>query len=770
MHSINFNKLYIVSIIFSFVLVTYFLTISIKYPYVGASVRFNDTDKLEITVIEPNTWASKVGLEIGDVVTGINKLPANEHYPAVRYGMLEQVEELSIIRNGNQMSYKVKDSIISHQSLFLVVIPTITYILCLFCSYYIYKSNKKLNLQSALLLNFFLLMIALAYFSGTGSSRGDVVSRYLNLSCFLLVPVSYILFLYYYFKELGQKLFSEKFLYASFVIVALNIIAELSTETVDFSYAFFYIFVKNLNLASFAILFILTFVVKFVGLKKVKYSAQGYIVKVLIITNIIAFSPFVLLYILPYIFLNKHIFPPNILAAFLLLIPFSLVYQFLATKIYDIEFILGRVRYYALLAVLPTIVCVGIMLIIKENSPTFYPVKLSIFIYITMLVVFYIKEILDFRFRFKRFSEKYNYQDSIFKYTQSIRKASKLDQVISELKEVITDVLLVSRASYVEVNKDGAIVSVDIQMKGSDYLLYEKEIRKASHEIGKIVEVDRGFVINVGETDERSFVMVCLSMLNTPKLNRDEISWLKTLSFYTNISLENFLKIEELMSHLQKIKSEGSNPAWLTKVLFSIEEKQRSNLAKDLHDSVLQDLISLKRQCELALAELQAAPAVFTDQLQDMNSSMTNIIKTTRETCQELRPQLLYDLGLVKALQKLAAQYNETAPFDVRLNAGNFTKSIDIDTQLNLYRIVQELLTNAGKHSNAMHVLIMLVCIKDKIVLHYEDDGIGFDQNELYSNHQSMGLSGIAERVKALNGTHSIETSKGNGFKFVVEI
>ncbi|MDX8290263.1 sensor histidine kinase [Metabacillus indicus] len=442
----------------------------------------------------------------------------------------------------------------------------------------------------------------------------------------------------------------------------------------------------------------------------------------------------------------------------------------MATKIYDIEFILGRVRYYSLLAVLPTIVLVAITTLIKEDNPTFYPVKLSIFIYITMLVVFYIKEILDFRFRFKRFSEKYNYQDSIFKYTQSIRKASKLDQVISELKEVITDVLLVSRASYVEVNKDGDIVSVDIQMKGSDYLLYEKEIRKASHEIGKIVEVDRGFVINVGETDERSFVMVCLSMLNTPKLNRDEISWLKTLSFYTNISLENFLKIEELMSHLQKIKSEGSNPAWLTKVLFSIEEKQRSNLAKDLHDSVLQDLISLKRQCELALAELQAAPAVFTDQLQDMNSSMTNIIKTTRETCQELRPQLLYDLGLVKALQKLAAQYNETAPFDVRLNAGNFTKSIDIDTQLNLYRIVQELLTNAGKHSNAMHVLIMLVCIKDKIVLHYEDDGIGFDQNELYSNHQSMGLSGIAERVKALNGTHSIETSKGNGFKFVVEI
>ncbi|MGX1192308.1 two-component system sensor histidine kinase ComP [Metabacillus sp. SLBN-84] len=762
---LNLNRAYLLIVIFSFILTIYFAYINVKFPYTGATVR--DIEKqLVVTAVEPNTWSSQSHLIPGDIVTEVNGYDALDHFPATNYGVLEQVDEITIDRNGSEISFKVSDTIINNQSLFMLIIPLTLYVLCLFCSYFVFKSNKDLNLKSAYLLNLFLLTIAMAYFSASGSSRGDLLSRYINLSLFLLVPVLYLNFIYKYFQELGKKLFSRNFIIAGYIAVFVNILMEYILDTLLFAYNI----TKSLNLITFFVLIILTFVLKLYGLRQVRYSDQKYLVKVLIITNVIAFSPFVFLYILPYIFLNKYIFPPTILSSFLLLVPFSLVYQFMATKIYDIEFILGRVRYYSLLAVLPTIVLVAITTIIKENNPTFYPVKLSIFIYITMLVVFYIKEILDFRFRFKRFSEKYNYQDSIFKYTQSIRKASKLDQVISELKEVITDVLLVSRASYVEVNKDGDIVSVDIQMKGSDYLLYEKEIRKASHEIGKIVEVDRGFVINVGETDERSFVMVCLSMLNTPKLNRDEISWLKTLSFYTNISLENFLKIEELMSHLQKIKSEGSNPAWLTKVLFSIEEKQRSNLAKDLHDSVLQDLISLKRQCELALAELEAAPTVFTDQLQDMNSSMTNIIKTTRETCQELRPQLLYDLGLVKALQKLAAQYNETAPFDVRLNAGNFTKSIDIDTQLNLYRIVQELLTNAGKHSNAMHVLIMLVCIKDKIVLHYEDDGIGFDQNELYTNHQSMGLSGIAERVKALNGTHSIETSKGNGFKVVVEI
>ncbi|MDR0139979.1 histidine kinase [Metabacillus idriensis] len=767
----NLNKSYIIILSISVILAVYFSYINIKIPYVGANVQIDDKGRLEITAIEPKSWADNVGIRPGNIVTKINGEDPLNHYPSVNSGLLEQVDTLKLLTNNKEIEYVVSDSIFNYQNMFVVVVPLTIYLLCLFCSYFIHKTNKKLNLPSALILNLFLLTIAMAYLSGGSSARGDVMSRYFNLTLFLLTPVFYMHFIYQYFKELGKVLFSKKFVFTGYILVLLNLITETLRIITNESYPLsFYSVVKTINLSSFLVLFILTFVLKIYGLQKVKYSDQKYLVKVLIITNIIAFSPFLLLYTIPFIVFNKQIFPPTFLAAFLLLIPFSLVYQFLATKIYDIEFILGRVKYYALLAVIPTFMGVGVVLINKESSPTFYPIRLSIMIYILFVIVFYFKEILDFRFRFKRFSEKYNYQDSVFKYTQSIRKASKLDHVINELKQVITDVLLVSRANYVEVDKNGNIISVEIHMKGTDYLSYEKEITKASHEIGKIVEVDRGFVINVGETDDRSYVMICLSMLNTPKLNRDEISWLKTLSFYTNISLENFLKIEELMNHLQKIKSEGSNPAWLTKVLFSIEEKQRSNLAKDLHDSVLQDLISLKRQSELALAELEMAPTVFRDQLQDMNSSMTNIIKTTRETCQELRPQLLYDLGLVKALQKLAAQYNESAAFDVRLNTGNFTKTIDIDTQLNLYRIVQELLTNAGKHSNALHVLIMLVCIKDKIVLHYEDDGIGFDQSELYSNHQSMGLSGITERVKALNGSLHIETSKGNGFKVVVEL
>ncbi|MGN7942880.1 histidine kinase [Virgibacillus sp. 6R] len=719
-----------------------------------------------INGIEPKSWSDKINFNIGDIVVEINNKDPLLHKPAVNYGILEQLRSLKVMHNGNVKEYVIPTTLISYQSLFIIIIPLTVLFLCFFCIYFIFRSNKNVNIKSANLLSAFLLIIGMAYITASGSSRGDMLCRYINLVLFNLVPVSYLHFIYQYFKELGKNLFSFKFVIFGYILIGLNVLIELMHPFVTISFTA----TRVINLSTFLILLVLTFVLKFLGLKKIKYSEQAYLVKILIVTNVLAFTPFLLFYVIPYVIFQEYIFSATFLAAFLLLIPFSLVYQFLATKIYDIEFLLGRIRYYSLLAVIPTFLIVGIMLNLRETNPTFYPIQLSIYVFLGIVLVFYLKEIIDFRFRLKRFSEKHNYQDSIFKYTQSIRKANNLEQVISELKQVIVDVLLVSKAFVIEVDKDKKIRQVDLHAKECDYSPYITQIQAVSTEIGKIIEVDKGFVINIGETENKSYVLLCLSILNTPILTRDEISWLKTLAFYTNVSLENFLKIDELMQHLQEVKTEGDNPGWLTKLLFSIEEKQRSNLAKDLHDSVLQDLVSLKRQCELALAGVDNESVQLKKQLRDMNYNMTKIIKTTRETCQELRPQLLYDLGLVKALNKLVMQYQEIVPFDIRLNTGNFTMNLDIDTQLNLYRIVQELLTNAQKHSKAASVLIILVCIKDKIVLHYEDDGVGFEYESLEDKTESMGLSGISERVKALKGTITINSAIGEGVKVDIEI
>ncbi|MES9747313.1 sensor histidine kinase, partial [Bacillus safensis] len=534
-------------------------------------------------------------------------------------------------------------------------------------------------------------------------------------------------------------------------------------------------YMPSLNLLFFFASIIMSFKVIINGMRKYKETEQGSVLKFFVMINIIAFCPFIFLFAIPYVLFRIYVVDPFFLTSFVLLIPFSLVYQFMTNKLYNMDFLISRLKYYGFLAITPTVFVVVTFYILQKPEDLKYTLKLALITYTLMLAVFYFKEILDFRFRLKRFSEKYNYQDSVFKFTQLIREASSLHQVLYHLKYTILEVLVVNKAFVLEVKADGQIIEIDESTNDSKlWKEYVDQFQDILGEVGKIIELDKGFMMKIGERGGHSFMICCLSNIQTPKLTRDEISWLKTLAFYTSVSLENVVKIEELMEHLDDLKQREANPAWLKKIMFAMEEKQRSDLARDLHDSVLQDLISLKRQSEMFLTNFQnnQCPTSIENSLISWNDQMSKVIQTTRETCHELRPQLLYDLGLVKAISKLTSQIQEEAPFHIRLNTTRFDKEldIDIDSQLNIYRIVQELLSNALKHSKATQVLVMLICIKDQVVLHYEDDGVGFDASHLDQHTMSMGLSGIRERVKALNGKLQIHTAPEKGLKVKIEM
>ncbi|MEK5502928.1 ATP-binding protein [Bacillus sp. FSL M8-0168] len=764
-----YNKLSVIIILLSLIYTIYVCYITFSNKLVGLKVTNINEHSLKVVEVEKRSLADVYAeLKEGDIIHKINGGPVpvkkDKEYT------LSNVLTLTVERDGKvyENDFLKYLNLVSYDTFFIFIIPLIFYFLSLVCAFFILKANKNKNRLSALLLIIFLLVVSVAYLSAGAVARGDNLGRFVNILTFLSVPTSYLHFIYQYFKELGKKLFSKKVFFL-YLIPVINILIEIGLYFFDFARNY----VASINLLSFFFAAIIVFAFITYSLFKHKYSQQSYLLKILMLTNFIALVPFLFFYVLPMFVFGDYIFSAIVVSPFLLLIPLSLVYQFMSNKIYDIEFLIGRIKYYGFLAIIPTSVIITILGLMKHQEGEFFTIKITVFTYLIMLGVFYLKEIVDYRFRLKRFSEKFNYQDSIFKFTQTIRTFTSLNQVLLELKQTILDVLIVSQAHVLKVKNNGTISFLEGETEEYPWIPYEKEVAKVITEIGKIVEVDRGFLIKIGERGGTSYVMLCLSILNTPRLTRDEISWLETLAFYTSVSLENVLKIGELMEHLENVKKEGPNPAWLNKLMFAIEEKQRSDLARDLHDSVLQDMISLKHQSEMFLADFEkdkVCTAEIEQRLVNMNEQMSNVIQMTRETCQELRPQLLYDLGLVKALSKLAAQHQESSSIRIRLNTERFSKVLDLDTQLNLYRIVQELLSNAVKHSKAHEVLVMLVCIKEKVVLHYEDDGIGFDQDKLYQNSSSMGLSGIRERVRALNGKLDIKTAEGKGFKVIIEM
>ncbi|WP_369546250.1 histidine kinase [Bacillus velezensis] len=753
-------------IILSVIYVCYVAFININGIIVGTKIVENKHKVLEVAEMSKTSYGKFVGLKQGDMIVKINNKKPSLKY--LKGDTLYHVKSLDIKRNGQQIHLDDFDivNLNGYYSYFLFVLPLVFYFLSLICIFYIVKVSQTRKSIAGYVLILFLLDISIAYMSAGGPSRGHEFNRYINLFTFIASPIFYLQFIQEYFKELGKK-FANRLISFLYIIPIINLLNE------PFRHIYSYDFTTNLNLVSFFFVTLYAFISVFYHLYKFKYSEHAYILKILILTNTLSFLPFLLFYVIPIILTGSYILDALAAASLLVLIPLGLVYQFVANKIFDIEFILGRMRYYGLLALVPALFIVGISAWFESIDIQMNPAQQTVFFFIMIFVIFYFKEVMDYKFRLKRFSEKFNYQDSIFKYTQLIRSITSLKQMFKELKKTILDVLLVSKAYVFEVTSEGDILYHDKKDNEPDWEMYSKEFKKVTSEIGKIIELNRGFLIKIGERGGSSYVLLCLSTINTPRLTRDEISWLKTLSFYTSVSMENVIQIEELMNHLQDLKQQGSNPVWLKKLMFTIEEKQRSDLARDLHDSVLQDLISLKRQCELFLADFKKEEPCHIevqDKLHQMNEQMSDVILMTRETCHELRPQLLYDLGLVKAVSKLAAQQQERAPFHIRLNTGRFTAALDLDTQLNLYRIIQEFLSNAMKHSQANEVLIMLISIQNKVILHYEDDGVGFNQEEGGGQSMSMGLSGIKERVRALDGRMKIDTSEGNGFKADIEM
>ncbi|MEC1546585.1 two-component system sensor histidine kinase ComP [Bacillus halotolerans] len=762
------KKFTLTVIVMSVLYVCYITYISMNGIIIGTKVQKNHKNQFVIEEISESSYGQFVGLRTGDIILKINEEKPSEKH--LKWGYLSHINSLDILRYGKKIHLEDFDLVTLNRtySFFLFVLPLVFYSLSIICIFYILKVSKVRKSFAGYILVLLLLDISVAYISAGGPFRGHRINRYINLFTFISSPILYLQFIQGYLKEIGKTFLKR--ISVLYIIPIFNI-------GIEFYRAYLQVdidFLATVNLVSFAALTLFAFVSIYFHLNKHKYAEHSFIIKLLILTNTLSFAPFLIFYVLPIILTGNYIFPALVSASLLVLIPFGLVYQFVANKMFDIEFILGRMRYYTLLAIIPTLITVGALVWFDLVEIQMNPARQTVFIFVVMFSVFYFKEVIDFKFRLKRFSEKFNYQDSIFKYTQLMRSVTSLQQVFKELKNTILDVLLVSKAYTFEIAPDHKVIYLDKQVKEPDWQLYEKEFENVTSEIGKIIEVNQGFLMKVGERGGSSYVLLCLSNINTPRLTRDEISWLKTLSFYTSVSMENVMQIEELMEHLKDLKQEGTNPIWLKKLMFAIEEKQRSGLARDLHDSVLQDLISLKRQCELFLAEFKKDDDPCREEVQDklvqMNEQMSDVISMTRETCHELRPQLLYDLGLVKALSKLVAQQQERVPFHIRLNTGRFTASLDLDSQLNLYRIIQEFLSNAVKHSQATEVLIMLISIQNKIVLHYEDDGVGFDLEKNNEHSMSMGLSGIKERVRALDGRLRIETSEGKGFKADIEM
>ena len=196
--------------------------------------------------------------------------------------------------------------------------------------------------------------------------------------------------------------------------------------------------------------------------------------------------------------------------------------------------------------------------------------------------------------------------------------------------------------------------------------------------------------------------------------------------------------------------------------VLAAQEAQRIGIARDLHDEIGQLLTAVLLQLN-SIAETAPTHRVEIDRARE---AVRRALDEVRRISRELRPEMLEQLGLVSALTELSTTFARASGVSVERRFDIPLPRFSPDTELAVYRIAQESLTNVARHSDAAHVWIALAHGLDSVVLRVVDDGCGFGGVPV----EHGGLRSMRERALSIGGALAIEEGAGGGVEVRLEV
>jgi signal transduction histidine kinase len=261
-----------------------------------------------------------------------------------------------------------------------------------------------------------------------------------------------------------------------------------------------------------------------------------------------------------------------------------------------------------------------------------------------------------------------------------------------------------------------------------------------------------------GTGDMKLFLAVCSETGMPIHLEERETFALLLMAKYVSIFYEYFHLIENRLNELEH--RQGNELPWISKLFMQIAERERKRLASDLHDEVLQELLNIRR-----LLERSTDGGLSGEHKDQIRRGLENAEFIIRETCNELMPSFLSDHGVLHAITKLVEKTRLRADFQLEYEMLPITDSITDEQTTTVYRIVQELINNALKHSEAGRVKLVVGQEGSCLIISYTDDGKGMKTNRDFSPANRFGLIGVAERARMVGGTVTLQSQPGQGLK-----
>ncbi|SFQ26412.1 sensor histidine kinase [Salibacterium halotolerans] len=740
----------------------YLVYITISETYVGLDVQQNNNGRWEITNVNPVGWAEQHNIQKGDIVLEVNGQAPSTFSSVQQYGVIGKMEQMRVLRDGRQLEFNVRIPFQFSTFLYHTLLPLGVFLILLGFSLYIYW--KKPTEPIALFLIAFLSAVGFGYLSAGASARLDTFARLLNSFSLMMVPALFLHFHYQYFLKYRIQLIHWKLL-AFVYAVNISIVFLEGLSKVIYTGGM-YEWIRDAQLALFSIEMLFGFCVLIYYYFKFRSTIHKTVFQNTIFSVIVSFFPFIFLTALPDTLFDIKLLPASVTAAFLTVLPVFFLYFVLTNKVFDIDFINSRLRYYAFQSLILTGI-VSASVVFFTNLTHIQWARFILLIYGSFIIFFYLEDKLNIRGLFK---DQHDYEISLDRFSQDVAKILKKDELNDRLIQEIKEVLPVQHTSIITFSKQDGETRLSAGDEGCPQHLIKKQLtyHQSQRTIGSQFKIEDGICSIINEQHDSIQVLWIEQKVNHTPFNKDERHWISILVHYTSIVYENFQLLENVTEELNYSLYNGQTmPPWMLRLLFRLSEKERARLSYDLHDSALQEQLIWYRKVEEMLAQKQLTDSLK-EQLSQLRQGLLSVVDQIRETCTLLRPPFLKDTGIAEALSYLVEHYQTRESFDIQFSSCDFNSILGDEQALALYRIVQELLNNAAKHSKAQCVDIEVRNEGNQFIMTYSDDGVGLPSKGEFHSTQMMGMTGIRQRVNSIHGTIEILSPEGSGLEVVI--
>ncbi|RYM04916.1 hypothetical protein EWH99_08495 [Sporolactobacillus sp. THM7-7] len=736
----------------------YLFVIIVRYPFVGVDVSVNG-NTVVVRDVDPYGRLAGQTIDKGDWILSVDGRSAAENPSVQKHRFLDHAETVEYRHHDEVYRFHAR----RHPSLsgvfYYLAVPLVFCMVSLGLGVYLCVADWRGRGESLFILFVSVISpVLLAVSSGlrtSGLHGGLIVSLTMLYGLILFVH-----FLKNYFLFWKLSFVSTRFLISLYVCATLVFVNEVFFPAYSLGARF------PLELIFTSVIFAILFILSGRLYIRMKRNEYRQLLQVLMAGIVLAFFPFVVLYTLPLMLFNYHLMEWPWTTPFLIAMPLTLFYLCRSDVFIDVSFLSGRLLYYGAASALCASVIVPLFFALMGDRISYGridQIRLGLIVFLVLLLVLYIKDYVDYYLVKRLYPRRKDYQISLNRFLQWVKTEHDLSHVAGILKRETEIGLPVEQASLLKCGGKMAFVTDD-QAESADWA---KEAEEMARDAGTFKETTKGFSVLLSDQGSEKLVLVGRWKEPRRKLNPDERTWLTTFLNYAQIIIENRYRTEDFIQMMKKQGAEsGAVPVTLKKLMLKVSEQERRKLARMLHDRNMQDQLAIAR-------DIDGWEASWGDEgtrrlFRHIRERVLDSVYILRQVIYELHPEFIHQAGLVGSLRDLFKKVNLRADFRLSTSIEDDLTIFNRDLELAIYRVIQELLNNAMKHSKADVVSLILKEDIGGYRLTYDDNGIGMDVTRLGQVLGTMGLPGMLSRVEGLGGRMNLRSRAGEGMHVTI--